>query len=537
MLSFSSFLKVVSRLLRWITNQLWLSVALIGLLAFGASALVGLIQGIPAPVEHDEFSYLLAADTFAHGRLTNPTHPMWIHFESFHILQHPTYQSKYPPAQGLILAAGQIFSGLPIVGVWITFALMCAAICWMLHAWVPPRWALMGGILAVIHPQLGFAGYWAQSYWGGAVAALGGTLVLGSVRRLMRRPQVITSLVMAVGFGILANSRPFEGLLLSLPTGALLTVWIFGKNGPSLSVTIKRIFLPAFVLLTLTATCIAYYNFRITRHPLRLPYQVYEATYAVAPLFVWQKLRPEPTYHHQVIRDYQKTELVATYELQHSIRGLSLKMLFFIWSLVTEFFNVYAIPLIAVVTVLARHLWRYRWTRFGIITCVILFCGVLSGTYLSAHYFSPIAGINYFFVVTAIRLWRRHEKKGGKFMSWFIPILALFMIGKSLYESLSKDTSSALGFHRPKLLRQLDRQDGKHLIIVGYGPTHSAHYEWVYNEADIDNAKVVWARKMERKQDCIVAEYFSDRRIWSLEIGSDQSTPNLAPYQTELCQR
>ncbi len=119
--------------------------------------------GIPQPSVHDEFSYLLGADTFVHGRLANPALPPGKFFEAPHVLVRPAYASKYPPGQAMFLALGQVLFGSPFYGVIIGNALMLFTLCLMLFAWVPPQWAL--AVSAMFGLSLSPSMYWTNSYW------------------------------------------------------------------------------------------------------------------------------------------------------------------------------------------------------------------------------------------------------------------------------------------------------------------------------------------------------------------------------------
>ena len=207
---------------------------------------------------------------------------MWIHFESIHITMQPTYMSMYFPAVGLVLAAGKVLFGNPWFGILIACALMCAAICWMLQAWLPPTWALLGGILAIL--RLALFSYWINTYSaGGTLAALGGALVLGALPRLTRTPGRRYGLLLAIGIVLLATTRPYEGLLLCLPVAAFLGHWLcFGKNRPPLSELMRMSAWPLAILIA-AGSWMAYYDERAFGSPTTLPYTVNRAAYAVAP--------------------------------------------------------------------------------------------------------------------------------------------------------------------------------------------------------------------------------------------------------------
>jgi hypothetical protein len=493
---------------------------------FLRAALIPLL-GVPAPHWNDEFSYLLAADTFAHGRLTNPTHPMWIHFEGFHIIQQPTYMSMYPPAQGFVLAFGQ-FLGHAWLGQWLITGLMCAALCWALQGWLPTGWALLGAILAAL--RLGILSYWMNSYWAASVAALGGALVLGAFPRMRRSPRARYAVLMAVGLAILANSRPYEGLVYSIPYALAMAFWLARSRGLFRRVALGRIVLPLLVLLTLASVGTGYFYYRTTGDPFRMTYQVNRETYAMAPYFLWETPRPEPVYHHQVVRDFYRWELGRFNEsrtLAGFLRSSAAK--------VRQWWQLFLGPALTLPLLALPWALFDRKLRLPLLVMAFLCLGFSVQTWTLPHYFAPATGLLYLILIQCmrhLRLWRWRDRPLGASLVSMIPLVACALLVLRLTAIIAHAPIEPKwprgNLDRVELIRALAQIPGKQLVVVSYGPHHDVDWEWVWNDAEIDSSRVVWARDMGDAGNQELLGYFKDRRAW--RINGDASPPRLTPY-------
>ena len=519
--------------------------------AVGFTALLLRLAVLPAcPIPHpfvpDDFSFLLAGQTFAARRLTNPTPALWTHFESIHITMQPTYTSMYFPGAGLMLAAGQALAGNPWWGVLCANALMCAAICWMLQAWLPPGWALLGGMLAVL--RLGLFSYWVNTYSaGGALAALGGALVLGAMPRLLRLPRLRYSLLMAVGVIVLAATRPYEGLLLCLPVTAVVGHWLlFGKNRPAAGELLRLSAAPLALLLAAGAW-MGYYNHRAFGSALTLPYTVNRATYAMAPYFVWQSPRPEPVYRHAALRSfYRENELAAYGEMR---RG------FLSWTALKcargiLFFTGVALlwPLL-----MLRRVLSDRRTRFLLLCIVVMCIGMLAQVFFIPHYVAPFTAAFYALGLQAMRHLRLATADGRPFGLGLVRLTVTLCVGLAGVRLLagplrlnmpewpaSEWTGSwygplEFGIARANIDARLEQLPGKQLVLVRYGSDHNPLDEWVYNMPDINGSKVIWAREMDEVNNRELLRYYGDRDVWLVE--PDMRPPQMARYYSSSQRR
>ena len=493
---------------------------------------------VPEPAIADEFSHLLVADTLRHGRLTNPTHAFWPHFETFHVIHHPTYASQYQPGLGMVMAAGWLLFGSPWAGIVLSAALMCGAITWMLQAWVPARWAFIGGILAGF--RLATFSYWMNSYWGGALTAAGAALLLGGFGHLRRRRRARDAVCIGCGAVILASTRPYEGLLVCAPVYLFLLWDTLGLPGRrQFELAPKQIAVIAAILFG-GAAFILQYNAAVTGDPLKLPYLAANEQYGTVQALPMLRTREHGEIRNEEMRKFQagQTRLAAEASEEGQWVDRAVK---------TYLILLYGLcgPLLSIPLLLAWP-WvsRRRRLRSLVVVGLVFVAGVSLELFFAPHYGAPAAPLAYVFAAEGLRTLqtcRCFGRPGGLFLARAIPVacvvsFAFSAIGSPILSKPSFFNPVAMWYccndpgnlRRAEVLSELENRGGRHLVFARYGPHHRTLSEWVYNEADIDAARVVWARELDPSSNAKLIEYFSDRQAWLVE--PDEKNVEIQPY-------
>jgi hypothetical protein len=491
---------------------------------------------VPLPAGSDDFGYVLLGDTFAHLRLANPPHPLSQFFETPFVLQKPAYSSIYPPGQGLILALGQIVFGLQWAGILLATSLLCCLCYWAARSWVSERWALLSGLLAVI--QFGPLGYWENSYWGGTLTACGGCLVFGSLPRLMETRRARYGALLGAGFAAVLLTRPFESTLLAAAI-ILYAAFEFRRIRvralmPALALSLATV-IPSIALLLAQ-------NKAVTGHWTMLPYQLSRYEYGVPTTFTFQ---PNPVPHHELTSDEE-----LDYRAQAAVHGsghdtlsaLAYRVLYRL-----RFYRFFLLaPLYIAFLAFATKSIGDRRARFILLAILIFVLGSSIYPYFYPHY---IAAITCLFLLGAVmgleRLLQMRGSIRGHYVAAAILLVCVAHFGfwYGLHVFAGDDIASAMMKYDPwdyidfgdpegryAVRSALERVPGKQLVFIHYAPGHLFR-NWIHNAADIDHARVVWARDLGAKENQKLLHYYPDRTAWMLHPNA--MPPLLTPYPAE----
>jgi hypothetical protein len=182
--------------------------------------------------------------------------------------------------------------------------------------------------------------------------------------------------------------------------------------------------------------------------------------------------------------------------------------------------------------------------RFLIVTGAVVAVGLSVNAFLSPHYFAPFVGALYVILLQAmrhLRQWRPGGQPSGLSLVRAIPVICVALVAVRLYAQPLKLTIGRwptvitwsgidpIGLDRAAFLAKLESYPGRQLAIVRYGRGHVPFDDWVYNAADIDKSKVVWARESAATAELL--RYFNDRTAWLVQ--PDLSPPGISRYAAQ----
>ncbi len=511
-------------------GRYWLQTLIVLAFAIGLRAMLLPILGPPPMFGVDEFSQLFQAQTFALGRLANPTHPLFPFFESIYVNQTPSVASMYFPGRGVPLLLGLLVADLPWLGIWLSMVLLAVATAWMLRAYVSETLALLGALLLVI--RFGVLSTMINTHYGAGYIALGGVLVLGAFPRLLKKARWSDAILFGLGLLILMTGRPFEGFFFALPFLAAIAWKLLGFARQREFQPILRIALPIALLTGAGAGLMLSYNAAATGDPLLDAYTHNRQSYAHVSPFWFGELENYP--------EARPAAQINTFFLHEPTEADS-GAIRLMWLKIKSILNFFFGPVLIIPLILGFFCaFRYPITLAS--TATLMFAFSLS-TWTSANYIAPGLGLLWIFVMLGfgqLHKWRLSGRPSGAVLASLLPVIAVVSLAIPLVGLLAGAKGEEPYFTRPccavltetprsRIEQQLLTSPGKDLVLYRFDPDRDfSGVNIVSNEPDIDRAPIIWAHDLgpaNRK----LLDYYPDRRVWLVD-GSDTDTP--IPYDS-----
>jgi hypothetical protein len=365
--------------------------------------------------------------------------------------------------------------------------------------------------------RFSIASYWVNAYHGGFLPAMGGALVAGAFPRLRKAPSWIDALLLGSGIAIVIATRPFEGVLFALPFLAILA-W---ENRRRFR-TLLKIALPAGVPVAIALAGLGIYFAHVTGSPFVTTYQISQKTYGWPMALAWATPPAIQERHIELQRYYD-------YEVsEHQKVDGPVDLLEYLTFRLQEYWRFFLGPVLTVPLIMLGRVWRRR--RMLILGV----CGGLAAILLegasSPHYLAPATVM---IVAILVECCRYLHAARVRILPLLPAAMALVLTLRLGSEELHLPYTQALNYqswccrvegdlNKARITAALDRLPGRHLVFVRAKTDPAKLFQWIYNDADIDGSRIVWARDLGAERNAELTAYFAGRDVWMVN-------PNVEP--------
>src|SRR6185312_16687493 len=201
---------------------------------------------------------------------------------------------------------------------------------------------------------------------------------------------------------------------------------------------------------------------------------------------------------------------------------------------IQEYWRFFLGPVLTIPLFMLGSLWRRRKMLFAGLAGA--FAAILLEGSASPHYLAPATAVMIAILVECCR----HLEAARIRILPLLPATMLLVLALRIgAQQAGLPYTQKLNFqtwccrvagdqNKPRITAELAKTPGNHLVFVKAKTDPNNLYQWIYNGADLNSSRFVWARDLGNAENAQLAASMSGRTVWLVDPNVNPAT--LAPY-------